>query len=399
MKLAPKPERVPIVPLRNPSLCEVYWLGASLDSRFSDAGAAKDWFDKTVDVYVINLKKDVARMQSITANLKTLGISFVRIDGVDATKQNEFQRVRSEASVPRDYDVAKVQKLARNPIQGLGGIAGTVGKAAAHLRAMRHAFSMSQKPLALILEDDAVLVKDFVVKLMGIVEGEAPCDWTAVNLKSRCPYGVCTSKHLARVVPDGNELAAFCRSGVNLGSSAILYRAGHLERLIRLLREAVWDEERPHCLDIDVAIAYLSDKVAYYAVPKMQMPGLFTEGTFGSSRDELNKLELAPDETATVAPAAPSTQKRATARTTTAVSTTQVTTTTKAATSTKTEKISTSPPARTTPAKPGAELGTTAPALATLAPLPTVAPLPGIGSLPTAPPLPGFGDWRKSLAR
>merc|ERR1712217_819599 len=149
------------------------------------------------------------------------------------------------------------------------------------------------KPLALVFEDDVVLEKDFAVKLKRLLETEAPCDWDVLSLKSACPYGKCVSPHLLRVLPDSNEPAARCRHGVNYGFFAMLYRLSTLNDLQARIARVVWNDDRPHCLDVDVALAAMSDEVAYYAVPKVQAPGLFTEGAQGASRQTNNQAKSA----------------------------------------------------------------------------------------------------------
>merc|ERR1719183_3391228 len=123
----------------------------------------------------------------------------------------------------------------------MGGILGTVGCATAHLRAQRYAAVASDKEFALILEDDVVLEDDFVVKIQRLLQEEAPCDWSAISLKTHCPYGECVSPHLTRVHPDGNEPAERCRHGVNYGFFAMLYRTSELEDISSRLAEVVYD--------------------------------------------------------------------------------------------------------------------------------------------------------------
>jgi hypothetical protein len=145
-----------------------------------------------------------------------------------------------------------------------------------------------RKPLALVFEDDAHPSDDFVVRLWHLVRRELPCDWTALSLRSMCSYGACISPHLARVQPDPNEPADRCRHGVNYGFQGVLYRLQTLPRLRERWRQVVFDATRPHCLDIDVALASISDEVGYYAVPYVQVPGLLQEADIGSSRVWIN---------------------------------------------------------------------------------------------------------------
>merc|ERR1712233_238275 len=97
--------------------------------------------------------------------------------------------------------------------------------------------------------------------------GELPCDWEIVSLLSRCPYGTCVSPHLSRVQPDVNEPAYRCQAGVNWGMHGMLYRLEALPVVQEKWRKAVFNESFPHCLDVDVALASISDQVSYYAVP------------------------------------------------------------------------------------------------------------------------------------
>jgi len=142
--------------------------------------------------------------------------------------------------------------------------------------------------MALIFEDDVRPNVDFAVKLRRLLATEAPCDWAAISLRSRCPYGECVSEHLTRVLPDGNEPTDRCRHGVNYGFFAMLYRLEVLPALRARLAERVWDAGAPRCLDVDVALASISDRVAYYAVPFMQEPGFVVEESHGSARFDTN---------------------------------------------------------------------------------------------------------------
>jgi len=105
---------------------------------------------------------------------------------------------------------------------------------------------------------------------------------------SRCPYGKCVSDHLVRVQPDGNEPAWRCHQGVNWGMHGVLYRIETLKQVQRKWKAAVFNEETPHCMDVDVALASISDKVSYYAVPAVQKPGFLVEQNLGSSRWNIN---------------------------------------------------------------------------------------------------------------
>jgi len=166
---------------------------------------------------------------------------------------------------------------------------GTVGCAAGHFRALARASSAEgRKPVTLILEDDAYPHDDFVPQVWRLVHEELPCGWDAVSLGSRCPYGRCISPHLSRVSPDANEPEWRCRHGVNYGFQGVLYRTEALERLQRKWRPVVFDEARPHCLDVDVALAAISDDVSFYAVPSIQALLSERQAKDGSVRVKIN---------------------------------------------------------------------------------------------------------------
>merc|ERR1712217_710827 len=103
-----------------------------------------------------------------------------------------------------------------------------------------------------------------------------------------CPFGKCISPHLSRVQPDVNEPEDRCRHGVNYGFQGIMYRTGALERLVSRWQQVIFDDKRPHCLDVDVALASISDEIGYYAVPFVQVPGLLQEMSMGSTRSSIN---------------------------------------------------------------------------------------------------------------
>jgi hypothetical protein len=144
--------------------------------------------------------------------------------------------------------------------------------------------SPTTKALALILEGPIKLEPDFVFKVYELVKTEAPCEWEVISLKSRCPYGICVSPHLARIFPDdlvtNSDFGASdrCRSSTSSGLFAMLYRTTSLDKVITKLGEAVWDQLTPHCLEVDAALADVSNKISYYAVPYVQAPGFLTEG-------------------------------------------------------------------------------------------------------------------------
>lgn len=286
---APDPHIWPLRPILNEQLCERPVLGRSSPYRVEEAQRATKWVLDNVAIYVLNLPSATGRWNKMEAGLNALGLKAERVFGVDMTQPGMFEKARSEGLIPEAYDIVKAQANAEND---MGGITGTVGVASAHFRALGHANTRrKEKPLTLILEDDTELVNDFSIRLWRLL-AEAPCDWAAISLKSRCAYGECVTPHLTRVRPDGNEPEERCRHGVNYGFYAMLYRAASLDLIWQKLRETVWREDRPHCLDVDVALASISDELPYYAVPSVQEPGFLREGNQGSARYSKNSVKF-----------------------------------------------------------------------------------------------------------
>eukprot|EP00443_Scrippsiella_acuminata_P112958 CAMPEP_0115586736 /NCGR_PEP_ID=MMETSP0272-20121206/7849_1 /TAXON_ID=71861 /ORGANISM="Scrippsiella trochoidea, Strain CCMP3099" /LENGTH=688 /DNA_ID=CAMNT_0003021803 /DNA_START=97 /DNA_END=2160 /DNA_ORIENTATION=- len=282
---APPPLKALMTPLSMPEICEHHDNGARVLVSSKEAREATRWLNSNINVFVLNLPSDTERWHMLSARMKALGIHFSRIAGIDFTLPNAYMNAKRANLIPMGFNFSMAQAEARTLFQSMQGIAGTMGCAAAHLNAMRHAVAhRREKPLTLILEDDVRLEDDFAVKLRRMLETEAPCDWVAISLKTKCPYGRCISPHLSRVGPDGNEPVERCRHGVNYGFYAMLYRSHDLDKLRTRLAEVVWNAHRPRCLDIDVALASISDEVAYYAVPGMQAPGFLQDGGHASSR-------------------------------------------------------------------------------------------------------------------
>merc|ERR1719464_2583900 len=189
--------------------------------------------------------------------------------------------------VPHNFNFTQAQAVAYQPKHNMGSILGTFGCASAHFKVQMKAIADGAK-LSLVLEDDAWPVDDFVEQLWSLVHEELPCDWEVTALYSRCPYGRCISPSLTRVQPDINEPAFRCYHGVNWGMQAMLYRMERLPKVQALWQKTVFNEERPHCMDVDVALASISDQVSFYAVPSGQNPGYVKETNHPSLRWSIN---------------------------------------------------------------------------------------------------------------
>jgi hypothetical protein len=285
--LVPSYQDAPFDPLGDPQVCDQPSFGLSEAFTAAEAAEALKWFQTNVAVFVINMPQEVARWTMISTRLSKLSINFTRSEGVDMRVPDMFQKAEEFGWIKTGYDYHRAQAIAYSPYNNLGNVRGTVGCAAAHFRAQARVIE-DAKPIGLVLEDDSWLADDFIVRLWRLVSQELPCDWEVTSLLSRCPYGKCVSRHLARIQPDGNEPERLCRTGVGWGMYGTLYRTQRLPAVQEKWKRVVWNEEVPHCLDVDVALASISDQVNYYAVPAGQSPGFLDELMFGSSRMSIN---------------------------------------------------------------------------------------------------------------
>uniref|UniRef100_A0A7S4QYP2 Uncharacterized protein n=1 Tax=Alexandrium monilatum TaxID=311494 RepID=A0A7S4QYP2_9DINO len=271
--------------LGSPGLCDRRGLGALSTVTGEEVEAARVWLQATVAVFVLSASEDSSGWRAMSTRLGELGVAFRRLRPVDLTLLGAMDKARWESLWPRTYNMTRAQENADSQLQSMGGIVGAVGCAAGYLRILKEAAARAtgHRPLALVLEEDAVPAEDFAVRLRRLMVAEAPCDWSVISLESQCPYGDCVSPHLTRVRPDGNEPAERCRQGVNSGLRAMLYRQADVASLVQRLEQAVWDMDKPHCLDVDAALAATSDEVAYYAVPSVQRPSFLRERPVESS--------------------------------------------------------------------------------------------------------------------
>lgn len=284
--------------------CDQDTLGAAMPRTEAQRQEALDWLTSNVAVYILNLPRSVDRWLLISARLQTLGIQAERILGVDLSQEGALATAQRDGLIPPEWKYSRAQEQLQDLLAASSAAAstrfqvdfglGTVGCAAAHLHAMRLAAHRGTqpggRPLALILEDDTWLEDDFAVKLKELLLHEAPCDWEVISLRSQCPYGQCISPHLARVQPDGNEPPDMCRHGVNYGFYAMLYKVDGLTRVADALAQEVWNASKPGCLANDVALASISDQIAYYAVPSSQAPGFLQHSPSSLSvRESINR--------------------------------------------------------------------------------------------------------------
>jgi len=304
---APDPDKELLEAYVHPELCDIPELGEIwLDTPKAQREASTAWIKQNIAIYVVNLPTSVDRWHKMEYRFSQLGLEAHRIPGVDLRPEGALERAQKEDVVPTDYDYDKAMQKAHELFSKSdnGGIlkvvdelgVGTVGCAAAHLRAQRLAHSFATeagKPMALIMEDDVYLSDDFAPKLHYIIENELPCNWEVYAITTRCGYGECVAPHVSRVQPDGNEPEERCHNSGSYGMYGQLYRTDSMLKVNDLLKGVCFNDEKPACLPVDTALASISDRVAYYAAPGSQQPGLATEASWGgSNRADMNQQTL-----------------------------------------------------------------------------------------------------------
>merc|ERR1712232_1191905 len=249
MGFAPNPDDELLLGLENPRLCDMPVYGLPwTDIPDQQKAAATAWVNSNIVIYVVNLPQSVKRWHKMEARFAQLGVTGHRIPGVDLRAPGALEKAREEGLVPKTYNYTKADVNMHKLMQRSegGGILklvdemgiGTVGCAAAHLRAQRLAHRLAQragKPMTLIMEDDVWLSDDWAVKLRHIVTKELPCNWDVFALMTRCGYGRCVSKHVSRVQPDGNEPNERCHNSGNYGMFGMLYQVPSMPRINALL--------------------------------------------------------------------------------------------------------------------------------------------------------------------
>jgi len=286
--IAPPASDAPFQPLKHPEVCDRPEFGEMRVFTKEEKLISREWFKNHVAVYVLNLPTDTERWDMISKRLAELEIWATRVPGVDMRVPGALWAAKHMGWVPRNFNFSQAQAFAYTKKHAMGSILGTLGCASAHFKVQTKVIA-DGSPLAIVFEDDSWPTEDFIPRLWSLVREELPCDWDVVALLTRCPYGKCVSKHLTRVQPDANEPDWRCRQGVNWGMHAILYRTDRLAKVQQIWKETVFNEARPHCMDVDVALASISDRVGFYAVPAVQDPGFVKETNHPSARWNINQ--------------------------------------------------------------------------------------------------------------
>lgn len=125
---------------------------------------------RTVPVYLINLDKDTERLQLMTAQLDSLGLSFERVPAILGTDMPDWLRpyfLREDGSIASELRI------------------GEVGCYASHLQVLLR-IAYSHRP-ALVLEDDLRIQEDFP-EILEAVES-LPAGWDIIRLSNNLKRG------------------------------------------------------------------------------------------------------------------------------------------------------------------------------------------------------------------
>mmetsp|Transcript_53277 Transcript_53277/g.158906 ORF Transcript_53277/g.158906 Transcript_53277/m.158906 type:complete len:590 (-) Transcript_53277:105-1874(-) len=299
--IAPPRKDLPFSPLADPEVCDRPERGRSQAWSTEELAQSRQWFKENIAVYVLSLPTvGDQRWKTIHKRLTDLQIWHTRVPGVDMRAPGMMALAKRLGFMPEPFDFSKAQTVAYSWRHNMGSILGTAGCASAHFKVHQKIIA-DGAPMGLVLEDDSWLSDDFVPRVWSLVREELPCDWQVTALLSRCGYGRCISPHLMRVMPDANEPSWRCYHGSNWGMHAVLYRTSVLSNLTKRWQRVVFDEERPHCMDVDVALASMSDEVGFYAVPAVQDPGFVREMDGPSARWDINQAFASTTSTTTTA--------------------------------------------------------------------------------------------------
>ena len=130
-------------------------------------------------VFLINLDRSPERLALATENFAKVGMSFQRVAGFDASKE--------------DVSLCEIDQPAFTKIHGRKSIRkGEIGVYQSHLRAI-NSFLESDKDFAIILEDDALPLPHAISTIAQLIEWES--DWDIVPLFHFHSGGPITLKH------------------------------------------------------------------------------------------------------------------------------------------------------------------------------------------------------------
>ena len=191
---------------------------------------------KTPPIFVINLKRESARREHITAHLQQHGLSHEIIDAVDG-------RELSEAQIAAVYSLEKTMQHIKRPLSK-----GEIACALSH-------FSIWQKMCdediaeAIIIEDDAVLHENFMAKVQE-AKKILPQDWQILLLgysehtqdattsvqRHVCHVSVAKSKHSKIIMPLEIATSTHCYL---IGQAGAKYLLDELKFKPQQLRHAI----------------------------------------------------------------------------------------------------------------------------------------------------------------
>jgi glycosyl transferase, family 25 len=180
----------------------------------------------------INLASDVARRQTMEAQLERLGLLYARQEAVLG------------AAIPQEIASHFYDK---NSNLTCSLRKGEVGCFASHLLVSQRIFTGEWPEPVLVLEDDQIAPED-VVELIEEILTKLPADWDIVRLSDnlKCAYFV------DKPLRGGRSLVRY--SKIPRGAGAYLINRSGAEKLLRLRpADLSFDVELVHCWNIDLS--------------------------------------------------------------------------------------------------------------------------------------------------
>ena len=130
-------------------------------------------------VYVINLEKRVDRLVEITQKLNRLNIDFERVEAVDGYSKENIKVFEDYQKVP--YDSHRTHAMEKKYKRKLLISPGAIGVLKSYQKIIVNAKKLGLNRI-LVLEDDAIFIKDFNNKFNELCEKLTSVDWKILAL-------------------------------------------------------------------------------------------------------------------------------------------------------------------------------------------------------------------------
>jgi GR25 family glycosyltransferase involved in LPS biosynthesis len=155
--------------------------------------------DKTI---IINMKKDKERLDYIKKQCQKANIKFERFNGIDGTKLNIDKLKKNKLIEIQNNSFFNHDREGRNSLKG------SIGCALTHKKIWEQIVN-SEKKNTLILEDDAIIPKNFFKKF-NFYSKQIPNDWDIIFLGGVRIFGIQIKKNIIKAVSTPNNIMSNC---------------------------------------------------------------------------------------------------------------------------------------------------------------------------------------------